>query len=200
MKLTGELRNLEGRKRLHKDARLKSACHEACHCLISLEVNQPFVRVEVGAQTLENARWYADTEPETVNIGGRVVVDETYQVYTKTAEAAAQVSLAGYVFERIVDPHSNGFVAMLSGAMTDMKQAFEWIRWWSENRGYELDEQAIEKYIDKVLIPPVRKHLIANWATVIRVGEALAQSGSLDFTQVRSLVAPATSVAAGGAQ
>jgi hypothetical protein len=187
MRLTNELRNLEGRKRLHRDKRLKTACHEACHCLIALKVGMPFIRVEVGAQTLKNARWHCDAKPETVDIDGRVVMDVEHKVRVQSADAAAQVSLAGYAFQRIVDPHSNGFVAMLSGADVDMRQAIEWIRWKSEGLELNWNDIEIEEYVDELTLE-VRQHLIANWSTVMRLGQALAEAGSLEFTQVRSVI------------
>jgi hypothetical protein len=48
MKLTHELRNLEGRKLLHRDQRLKTACHEASHCLMTPTMVPNILRIVLG--------------------------------------------------------------------------------------------------------------------------------------------------------
>jgi hypothetical protein len=176
MKLTDEIRGLSDRKKLHRDGRLKSACHEAAHALLSLHLDIPFVGIEVGDKTVER-------NGTSTEIRGRLIVGD-YKYTRRDALSVARVSLAGVAYERIVNPHGNILTALLSGAWFDYTQAAECV----EFSGL-VDEPNVEKLIDNQLLPKVHGFIIENWNAIMHVGTALAHSGELSYTKVRYLAA-----------
>lgn len=198
MKLPNELRNLEGRKQLHRDRRLKTACHEASHALYALRHGITFIEVHVGQETIDSNLHSDDLKCKSVDIAGRVIADPAYQYFRSSVypighgwEDAAKISLAGHEFERIVNPHHNDIYLMLTGSANDYQQALEMTKWGLFAEEYGVDGREVERVIDKELIPPVRKFLLENWDTVMHVGRALAEAGELNYEQVEALAATA---------
>lgn len=194
-KLPDEIRNLPQRKRLHRDRTLKSACHEAAHALYALHHGISFFEVRVGQETIDTNLHSDDLNYQSVEIGGRVVADPAYQYFRSNVypkghgwEDGAKFSLAGHVFEQIVDPHHDDFFLMLMGSMNDYRQALEMTKWglFAEEGG--VDKWEIERTIHKELIPPVRKFLLENWESVIALGETLKERKVLTAEEVKQAV------------
>jgi hypothetical protein len=198
MKLTHELRNLEGRKLLHRDRRLKSACHEAAHALYALRHGIAFLEVRVGQETITSNLHSDNLKCESVDVAGRLVADPAYQYFRSSVypighgwDDAAKLSLAGHEFERIVNPHHNDLYLMFTGSMNDYRQALEMTKWGLFAEEYGLDGREVERVIDKELIPAVRQFLLKNWDVVMRIGQRLSEAGELDYEQVKTLGAGA---------
>jgi hypothetical protein len=134
--------------------------------------------VRVGKETIQRI----DNDP--VEIAGRVIPDPTHLISRRDALDAAKLSLAGYVYERIVNPHGNGLLALLGGAAADWSQACDWVRFSGWTSGEEMD---IERFINSHLCLKVREFLILNWSAVMQVGGTLRTKGELALTEVQEI-------------
>jgi hypothetical protein len=199
MRLPDDIRNLPHRRRLHRDRLLKTACYEAAHTIYAVRTGVDFLGVRIGSETVDSRTLHSDiTRFGAVEAAGRFSPDPDFQYYRSDIyptghgwEDAAKLSLAGHVFEGIVDPHHSGFYLMLMGSMSDFQQAIETTKW-----GLYVEDQTTKDYgrliddtIEQELMPPVRKLLIENWTSIIRIGELLKERKMLTPAEVREAIA-----------
>lgn len=174
LKLTDEIRQLD-RKKIQRNPRLRTACHEAAHALMHLYVGFPFISVRVKEEPAEGHIGVLFDNPKSL---GRVVSDPTYKIHLDEALDAAKCCLAGHCFGQIISPRRGDLALLLTGSSGDYLQAVDYLRW----AGWAAEDA--EKMIDH-LCPDVRRFLVENWGTLLTLGERLAKEGELAYEQVK---------------
>lgn len=170
MKLRDDIRGLD-RQSIRRDKRLNTACHEAAHALLYLRENVPFVKAVVY------------DKPER-GLLGEVTCESNFTYDRDEIHRAALTHVAGWVFERIMNPHDTERHLVLTGAAGDWENTAECVGWLYP----QFDERQLKSFIKRKLVPQVRARLVADWSAILRIGRALSEAGELRYTQVRSLV------------
>jgi hypothetical protein len=177
MRLPDDIRSLHGRKQLHRNRRLKIACHEASHAIVALRVENPFLYLELLKVEKEDHASFQEVLAHMVFAHGR-------KRDQRDAIDDAATELAGYAYEAILYPHTRG-IGLLTGAMNDWRQAMQSIQF----SGIVGDDRhAIDRYIEYDLLPIVHGMIISDWDTIMRIGEMLAAKGRLSYAEVVEIV------------
>jgi len=162
-----------------KDKRYHSACHEAAHAVVCLQVNQTFKCIRLREEIRETNYWGNGI---VKSLGRMIPTDET--IYRNDAWREAWVSVAGIVFEKLLRPHhSYAFMALFGAALNDYKDAVEWQRYSLYNTE---DDREVERILFKYTLPPVRRLVIEHWNDIANIGTLLAQRGELSQTEVEA--------------
>lgn len=181
MRLPDDIRSLPGRRFLLRDRRLRTAFHEACHAVTSIRFGREFVCVEIVRD-----------EPVTIlPVPGTPVARIVFgQVRWQTqAKDDAVIALAGLVCEQILNPHNRG-LALLGGGMKDFDDAMEIVAFGGRYIGVadDADKETCYRYIEESVVPVARQMILGDWPAIMKVAEALAAKGKLEYAEVSAIV------------
>ena len=92
-------------------------------------------------------------------------------------------------YEQILNPHKRA-VALLSGGMKDYDDAMGVVAFGGRYIGVpdDGDKKTCSHYIDEVLVPIAHRMIVDDWTGIMKVAEALAAKGKLEYSEVMAVL------------